>query len=66
MFFKNQNTQHIEVVSSSDYEITVESSICTGEKLIGLKNKATGKLEKAVVVKSQKDIDNFHEKYKIE
>lgn len=66
MFFKNQNKRHIEVVSSSDYEIALEASICTGEKLIGLKNKSTGKLEKAVVVKSQKDIDDFYEKYKIE
>lgn len=66
MFLKNHSKQKPEVLSSSDYEIATEASICTGEKLIGLKNKATCKLEKAVVVKSQKDIDDFYEKYKIE
>jgi len=64
MFFKHSNKQQVEIVSS-DYEIATEASICTGEKLIGLRNKHTGKLEKAVVVKSQKDIDDFYSKYKI-
>lgn len=44
-------------------EVTIESSICTGEKIIGFKNEKTGKLEQAVVVNSQKDIDDFYKKY---
>lgn len=38
----------------------MESSICTGETLIGFRNNDTGKLENAVVVRSQKDIDDFY------
>lgn len=44
-------------------EVAIESSICTGEKIIGFKNEKTGKLEQAVVVNSQKDIDDFYKKY---
>lgn len=44
-------------------KVVIETSICTGEKLIGFKNEKSGKLEKAVVVHSQKDIDDFYKKY---
>lgn len=44
-------------------EVAIESSICTGEKIIGFKDEKTGKLEQAVVVNSQKDIDDFYKKY---
>ncbi len=43
-----------------DSGVEMESSICTGETLIGFRNKATGKLEKAVVVRRQEDIDEFY------
>lgn len=46
-------------------KIAVESSICTGEKLIGFKNTTTGKLERAVVVRNTQDIYDFCKQYNI-
>lgn len=46
-----------------DSGVEMESSICTGETLIGFRNKATGKLEKAVVVRRQEDIDEFYREH---
>lgn len=51
-------TGHID-----DGNVELESSICTGETLIGFRNKATGKLEKAVVVRNQNDIDKFYREH---
>lgn len=56
MFFKKQKRP----ASRSDDDVYMESSICTGETLIGFRNKNTGKLENAVVVRSQSDIDDFY------
>ncbi len=44
-------------------KIETESSICTGETVIGFRNPRTGRLEKAVAVRSQKDIDDFYKSY---
>lgn len=43
--------------------ITVQSSICTGETLIGFLDGRTGHLLQAVVVRNQKDIDSFYRDY---
>ncbi len=42
-----------------DSNVAMESSICTGETLIGFKNDR-GRLEQAVVVRCQEDIDEFY------
>lgn len=46
-------------------EVGMETSTCTGEKLIGFKNKQTGRLEQAVIVRSRKDIDEFYRLHNI-
>ncbi len=51
-------TGHID-----DGNVELESSICTGETLIGFRSKATGRLEKAVVVRRQSDIDEFYREH---
>ncbi|MGN1098256.1 MAG: hypothetical protein ACI4SS_05105 [Clostridia bacterium] len=56
LFKKNKPFEgHID-----DGNVAMESSICTGETLIGFKNSQSGKLEKAVVVRCQGDIDEFY------
>ncbi len=42
-----------------DSNVAMESSICTGETLIGFKNEQ-GRLTRAVVVRCQADIDEFY------
>ena len=48
-----------------DRDVVMESSICTGEKTIGFKNPQTGKIEKSVVVRNKKDIDNFYREHNL-
>jgi len=46
-------------------DIRTESSICTGETVIGFFNHADRKLYFAELVKSGQDIDNFYARYGI-
>ena len=41
----------------------IRSSICTGEKVAGFKNLHTGKFEDLVLIKTEKDIEDFKSKY---
>lgn len=47
-------------------DIKVESSICTGERIIGFYSKSEKKLMYAELVNSDKDINAFYEKYGVE
>lgn len=47
-------------------DITVESSICTGEKIIGFYDRAAKKLMYAELVRSDRDIRDFYAKYGVE
>lgn len=47
-------------------DIRVESSTCTGERTIGFFSKETGRLMYAELVKSDKDIESFYERYGID
>lgn len=44
-------------------EIKIESSVCTGEKVIGFFEPETKKLLYSELVESQKDIDSYYKKY---
>lgn len=37
----------------------LKCSICTGEQVAGFKDLHTGKLEEAMLIRSQKDLDSF-------
>lgn len=63
MFFSKKNKQKEEIPENCVPVIL--SSICTGEKVIGFKNTISGTMEKAVSMKSQKDVEDFCAKYGI-
>ena len=44
-------------------DITTQSSVCTGETLVGFLDAQTGKLLQAVVVRSPADIAAFYRAY---
>lgn len=44
-------------------EVRVQSSICTGEKTIGFYDRQKKQLVYTELVRSQKDIDAFYQKY---
>lgn len=44
-------------------DIALESSICTGETVIGFRSKADGRLLNAVAVRNRADIAAFYRRY---
>lgn len=44
----------------------IRSSICTGEKVAGFKDKKSGRFTEVTLIRSQKDIEAFKQKYKID
>ena len=61
MFFRKNTYEAVR----DDRDVSMESSICTGEKTIGFKNPQTGKIEQSVVVRGAQDIDDFYRTHKL-
>ena len=43
----------------------IRSSICTGEKVAGFRDKATGHMEEIMLIKNDQDLLKFREEYDI-
>ena len=48
-----------------EWEPVIRSSICTGEKVAGFKNRYTGVFEDVMLVRAPSDVEVFRQKYKI-
>lgn len=44
----------------------IHVSICTGEKVAGFKEIQTGKFSERMLIRNQRDLDEFRERYQIE
>ncbi len=44
----------------------IRSSICTGEKTAGFKSKSDGSFKEVMLIRSQKDLEEFKARYNIE
>lgn len=44
----------------------VRSSICTGEKVAGFKDKKNGRFTEVMLIRSPKDLEAFKEKYHLD
>lgn len=44
----------------------IRSSICTGEKVAGFKDRETGKIEEIMLIRSREDLEAFQQRYGIE
>ena len=44
----------------------IRSSICTGEKVAGFKDKKDGHFTEVMLIRSQKDLEEFKRKYKVD
>ncbi|WP_310751940.1 aspartate dehydrogenase [Ruminococcus sp.] len=47
-------------------EAVICSSICTGEKVAGFKDKAGGRFVEVMLIRSPKDIEEFKERYGVD
>ena len=43
----------------------IRSSICTGEKVAGFRNKKDGRFTEVMLIRSQKDIEEFKKEYQV-
>ena len=64
-FFKKKSENKITYDPQTQYAV-IRSSICTGEKVAGFKNKQDGHFTDVMLIKSQDDIDTFKNLYGID
>ena len=65
MFFKKSKTGKIEPYDHENLYPAIRSSICTGEKVAGFKNKGSGSFTEIMLISSDKDLETFKRKYGI-
>ena len=66
MLFRKRN--HDRKTEEYDHEKlypAIRSSICTGERVAGFKNKETGAFTEIMLLSSDKDLDSFKSRYGI-
>ena len=54
-----------ETYDKENQKPVIRSSICTGEKVAGFRDIRTGKFTEVILIKDNKDMDLFLEKYDI-
>lgn len=69
-FFKQRGAKfdgfETDAINPETHYAVIRSSICTGEKVAGFKDKKSGKFREAMLIRSQKDIEEFKRKYKVD
>ena len=61
--FKQKKTA--EPFDRENQKPTIRSSICTGEQVAGFKHTTTGKFTEIMVIRNQKDMDEFLSRFGI-
>ena len=64
-FFEKKKKPEIKFDPDTQYAV-IRSSICTGEKVAGFKNKKDGHFTEVMVIKSSADEKQFKELYGLE
>lgn len=64
MFFKRK--KQTQTYDRENLRPVLRCSICTGEQVAGFKNIRTGKFQEVVLIRSQRDLDDFMETYGID
>ena len=62
MFHKKMKTVEYD---RENLKPVIRSSICTGEKVAGFQNVNTGKFEETMLIRDNKDMDEFLTKYDV-
>ena len=55
-----------ELFNPETHYAVIRSSICTGEKVAGFKDRKTGQFTDVMLIRSQKEIDEFKRKYNVD
>lgn len=66
-FFRDSQEQDTATPFSSDTHIAViRSSICTGEKVAGFRDKRDGSFTEVMLIRSQRDLEQFQRRFGVE
>ena len=65
MFFRKKYEEEKKTFDRSTQTPVLRASICTGEKVVGFRDKATGKFAEVTCIKNDQDLENFLWEYGI-
>ncbi|MBP5295086.1 MAG: aspartate dehydrogenase [Lachnospiraceae bacterium] len=63
---KKKNTVKKPGYDAEQVKPVIRSSICTGEKVAGFKDKKNGTFREVMLIRDEKDLEEFRKKYGIE
>ena len=66
LFHRSDSRFSVEQFDPEAYDAVIRSSICTGEKVAGFKNKKDGRFTEVMLIRSQKDIEEFKATYHVD
>ena len=64
--WRKQRKAPAEAYDKELLEPVIRSSICTGEKVAGFREKETGRFREVILIRSATDLESFKTKYGIE
>lgn len=64
--WRKQKKAPAEVYDKGTMEPVIRSSICTGEKVAGFRERGTGRFREVSLIRSEADLAAFKERYGIE
>ena len=65
MLFRKKRKQEREPYDEENQIPVIRSSICTGEKVAGFKDIHKGRFEEVMVIRNQRDMNEFLGKYAV-
>ena len=65
LFKRHQPEPETTAFDPAVYEPVIRSSICTGEKVACKREKATGKLQELMLIRTHEDVDAFCRRYRV-
>ena len=66
LFRKHQPEPETTVFDPAVYEPVIRASICTGEKVACMRERATGKLQELMLIRTEEDLAAFCRRYRVE
>lgn len=65
-FHRSVSRFSVEAFDPNKQIAVIRSSICTGEKVAGFKNKQDGSFTEVMLIRSPKDVETFKETYHVD
>ncbi len=65
-FFQSHDSFEVPPFNPETQIAVIRSSICTGEKVAGFKDKKDGHFTEVMLIRSPKDVQSFKEQYHVD